>query len=82
MSIHYRFKSNVSFDTIKVEGRTMRLLDLKYAIVEKNKLDQGMDFDLVVTNADTNEKYMEDKFHVPRNTRVIIKRAPAGPAGA
>ena len=59
----------------------MRLLDLKYAIVEKNKLDQGMDFDLVVTNADTNEKYLEDKFHVPRNTRVIIKRAPAGPAG-
>ena len=23
----------------------------------------------------------EDKFHVPRNTRIIIKRAPAGPAG-
>ena len=59
----------------------MRLLDLKYAIVEKNKLDQGMDFDLIVTNADTNERYFEDKFHVPRNTRVIIKRAPAGPAG-
>ena len=54
----------------------MRLLDLKYAIVEKNKLDQGMDFDLVVTNADTNEKYLEDKFHVPRNTRVILSSVP------
>ena len=81
MSIHYRFKSNIDFTTIPCEGRTLRLLDLKYAIVEMNKLDKGMDFDLIVTNADTNETYRDDKFHVPRNTRVIVKRAPAGPNG-
>ena len=81
MSIHYRFKSNIDFTTIPVPGRTMRLLDLKYAIVEINKLEKGMDFDLIVTNADTNEIYRDDKFHVPRNTRVVVKRAPAGPNG-
>ena len=40
MSIHYRFKSNIDFTTIPVPGRTMRLLDLKYAIVEINKLEK------------------------------------------
>lgn len=59
----------------------MKLLDLKIAIVEQNSLDKGLDFDLIVTNADTEEAFADDKFHVPKNTRVIVRRAPAAPTG-
>ena len=81
MSIHYRFKSSRTFSRVPVEGRSMKLLDLKIAIVEQNSLDKGLDFDLIVTNADTEEAFADDKFHVPKNTRVIVRRAPAAPTG-
>ena len=62
MSIHYKFKSSVKYMTIPVKGRSMGCVDLKIAIVQANRLEKGMDFDLIVTNEDTEEEYNDDAF--------------------
>ena len=66
--------------TIPVKGRSMGCVDLKIAIVQANQLEKGMDFDLIVTNEDTEEEYNDDSF-VGKNTRVIVRRAPPKPGG-
>jgi hypothetical protein len=53
MSVHFKFKSSRSFDQINIVGNVIKVYDLKVAIVEKKKLTKGLDFDLILTNADT-----------------------------
>lgn len=55
----------------------IKLLELKRAIVEKRGLMRGMDFDLEVSNAQTNEQYTDDDMMIPKNTAVVVRRVPA-----
>mmetsp|Transcript_5112 Transcript_5112/g.7337 ORF Transcript_5112/g.7337 Transcript_5112/m.7337 type:complete len:248 (+) Transcript_5112:1-744(+) len=60
-----------------------RLFDIKRAIVRAKKLDKGgslgggLEFDLSVKNASTNEVYSDESMLLPRGTRVIVQRLPA-----
>lgn len=53
MSIHFKFKSAKEYDTVSFPGTAIRLIDLKKAIVDKKKLTKGLDFDLVIADAQT-----------------------------
>lgn len=55
MSVHYKFKSSLEYDTITFDGLHISLKDLKAAIVQQKKIGKGTDFDLQVTNAQTKE---------------------------
>jgi len=55
MSIYYKFKSSKDFDTLNIEGPHIALGKLKQQIITQKKLGKSGDFDLVVTNAQTNE---------------------------
>jgi DWNN domain len=55
MSVQFKFKSARDYDAIPFDGMSIRLLDLKRAIAEKRGLQKGLDFDLVITNAQTSE---------------------------
>jgi E3 ubiquitin-protein ligase RBBP6 len=55
MSIHYKFKSAIDYDTITFDGLHISVSDLKKAIVHQKKLGKATDFDLMITNAQTNE---------------------------
>lgn len=55
MSIHYKFKSALDYDTITFDGLHISVSDLKKAIVFQKKLGKATDFDLRITNAQTNE---------------------------
>ena len=55
MSIHYKFKSAIDYDTITFDGLHISVADLKKAIVHQKKLGKATDFDLLITNAQTNE---------------------------
>jgi len=61
--------------------RYRRLFDIKRAIVKAKKLDKatvgGLEFDLRITNAATEEVYSDDSLLLPRGTRVIVQRLPA-----
>ena len=55
MSIHYKFKSAIDYDTITFDGLHISVSDLKKSIVHQKRLGKATDFDLMITNAQTNE---------------------------
>lgn len=55
MSVHYKFKSSLEFDTISFDGLHISVDDLKKAIIHQKRLGKTQDFDLQITNAQTKE---------------------------
>lgn len=55
MSVHYKFKSALDFDTISFDGLHISVDDLKKAIIHQKRLGKTQDFDLQITNAQTKE---------------------------
>lgn len=55
MSVHYKFKSAVEYDTLPVDGVHISLGDLKEAIIQQKRLGRGQPYDLQITNAETKE---------------------------
>lgn len=53
--IHFKSVVNTNFDKITFDGVSLPLAQLKKLISEKNKYTKQVDFDLEITNADTNE---------------------------
>eukprot|EP01137_Pigoraptor_chileana_P033499 Opistho-2@24461 len=76
-SVYYKFKSSKDYDSVTFDGPGITLRELKCAIVAQKKLSKAVDFDLEVTNAQTEEEYKEDSCTIPKNTSVVVKRVPA-----
>uniref|UniRef100_W8BWN2 E3 ubiquitin-protein ligase RBBP6 n=2 Tax=Ceratitis capitata TaxID=7213 RepID=W8BWN2_CERCA len=76
MSVHYKFKSALDFDTVTFDGLNISVGDLKKAIVHQKRLGKVTDFDLQITNAQTKEEYQDDSALIPKNTSLIIARIP------
>lgn len=55
MSVHYKFKTSLDYDTISFDGLHISVADLKKEIIQKKKLGKTQDFDLQITNAQTKE---------------------------
>ena len=62
---------------IHFTGHQIRLLDLQRLIMEKKQLKQGMDFDLIIMEADNTDKiFSGDDTYIPKNSSVVVKRVP------
>ena len=59
MAVYYKFKSAKDFDSIPIDGHFITVGNLKEKIFEYKQLGRGTDFDLVVTNAQTNEGWFD-----------------------
>ncbi|GMJ00413.1 hypothetical protein like AT5G47430 [Hibiscus trionum] len=79
MAVYYKFKSAKDFDSIAMDGPFISVGTLKEKIFESKHLGRGTDFDLVVTNAQTNEEYLDEAMLIPKNTSVLIQRVPGKP---
>lgn len=55
MSVHYKFKSALKYDTITFDGLHISVKDLKRDILQQKQIGKTGDFDLQITNAQTNE---------------------------
>lgn len=57
MAVYYRFKSAKNYDSIAVDGPFISVATLKQKVFEAKYVggERGTDFDLVITNAQTNE---------------------------
>lgn len=55
MSVHYRFKSALEYDTITFDALHISVKDLKNAIIQQKRIGKSTDFDLRITNAQTEE---------------------------
>ncbi|KAI9110999.1 hypothetical protein K1719_017874 [Acacia pycnantha] len=79
MAVYYKFKSAKDYDSIPMDGPFISVATLKDKIFESKHLGKGTDFDLVVTNAQTNEEYLDEAMLIPKNTSVLIRRVPGRP---
>ena len=76
MSIHYKFKSTTTSDTVKFDGLHISVSELKSAICQQKKLGKGKDSELQIRDADTLELYADDGALIPKNTSLIVQRVP------
>ena len=81
-TILFKFRSSTNYESLPMPGSMARLFDIKRAIVKAKRLDKagasgGLEFDLKITNAATDETYTDDNALLPRGTRVIVQRLPA-----
>lgn len=61
MSVYFKFKSAKEFNSLPIEGQFISIGNLKERIFESKHLGRGNDFDLVVSNAQTNEgRFIEE----------------------
>lgn len=76
MSIHYKFKSSLEFDTVTFDGLHISVKDLKKEILQQKKIGKSTDFDLQITNAQTKEVYTDENELISKNTSLIVARVP------
>lgn len=55
MSVFYKFKSSLVPDTIQFDDLHISLQDFKKAVINQKQFGKNTNFDLQVTNAETNE---------------------------
>uniref|UniRef100_A0ACD5YLI1 Uncharacterized protein n=1 Tax=Avena sativa TaxID=4498 RepID=A0ACD5YLI1_AVESA len=79
MAVYYKFKSARDYDSIPIEGQFISVMNLKEMIFESKHLGRGTDFDLMISNAQTDEEYADESTMIPKNTSVLIRRIPGRP---
>ncbi|MED6149540.1 hypothetical protein PIB30_063508 [Stylosanthes scabra] len=79
MAVYYKFKSAKDYHSIPMDAPFISVGTLKEKIFESKHLGRGTDFDLVVSNAQTNEEYLDEAMLIPKNTSVLIRRVPGQP---
>lgn len=72
--IHFKSVFNKNYDNITFDGPSLSVIELKKLIVAKTKFTKQLDFDLEITNADTNEVYRNESEMIMKNSRVHVKR--------
>ncbi|KAM7257429.1 hypothetical protein ACFE04_013170 [Oxalis oulophora] len=76
MEIHYKYKSAKDYDSVPMDGHFMSVGVLKEKIFESKQYGRGKDFDIIVSNAQTEEEYLDEEMLIPKGTRVLIRRVP------
>ncbi|CAN6439748.1 unnamed protein product [Victoria cruziana] len=79
MAIYFKFKSARDYDSIPIDGHFISIGNLKEKIFESKHLGRGTDFDLVVSNPNTEEEYLDEAMLLPKNTSVLVRRVPGRP---
>ncbi|THU62087.1 hypothetical protein C4D60_Mb01t01460 [Musa balbisiana] len=79
MAVYYKFKSAKDYDSIPIEGQFISVANLKERIFETKLFGKGTDFDLMISNAQNNEEYVDEGAMIPKNTSVLIRRVPGRP---
>ena len=77
--IHYKFKSAKNTDTITFDANSLSVYDLKREIMHSKRLarpHQLIDFDLIISDAQTGEVYADEMSMITRNASVIVRRVP------
>jgi E3 ubiquitin-protein ligase RBBP6 len=76
MSVRYKFKNDLAYTTLNTDGFHISVRDIKKAIVQAKKFGRITDFDLLVSESNTEEVFGNEDDLIPKNTTLIIARHP------
>ena len=76
MSVRFKFKNDLDFQPIPCDGYHISVRDLKRSIIRTKKFGKMTDFDLVVTNCQSQQVYTDDNELIAKNTTLVVQRAP------
>ncbi|XP_070021459.1 E3 ubiquitin ligase PARAQUAT TOLERANCE 3-like [Nicotiana sylvestris] len=79
MAVYFKYKSAKDYDSIPILDQFISVGNLKLKIFESKRFGRGKDFDLLITNAQTNEDHVDQDTLIPKNTSVLIRRVPGLP---
>ncbi|KAL1552309.1 RING-type E3 ubiquitin transferase [Salvia divinorum] len=78
MSIRFKFRSSVNFDTVEIGSRgSISVAELRAKIMRGKVSQQQQGFDLVFSDAASGLEYKFDS-QIPIGSSVIVKRVPGG----
>ncbi|XP_020256806.1 E3 ubiquitin ligase PQT3-like isoform X2 [Asparagus officinalis] len=79
MSIRFKFRSSVAFDSVDLDGRrSISLGELRAKIIAQKKLQLCKDFDLLISDAESGAAFENEGIQIKEGSSVVIKRVPAG----
>lgn len=76
MSVRFKFKNDLEQSTVPIDGFHISARDLKREIVRMKKFGRVTEFDLSVTNAQTQAVYEKDDDLIPKNSSLVVARHP------
>ncbi|CAN4080565.1 unnamed protein product [Withania somnifera] len=79
MAVYFKYKSARDYDLIPIVDQFISVGNMKLRIFESKRYGRGKDFDLVITNAQTNQDYVDHDTLIPRSTSVLVGRVPGLP---
>lgn len=74
--VFFRFKNAISQDQVLFDGSVIQIGDVKRLIAVKRGLGPEGAAELTLFDPNTNEEYNVDGKVIPRNSLVVVKRAP------
>lgn len=75
--IYYKLKNALQQQTINFDGSVIQIGDVKRLVAQKEGLGQEGAAELTLFDPNTNVEYSNDSKVIPRNSHVLVKRAPA-----
>ena len=87
--VHFKFKSQVDYDSVAFDGPVVTVGELKALIAERTGMGPASASELVLSDPRTGEEYRGGSALVPNAASVLVRRAPqavtalpSGPAAA
>ncbi|KAK8627304.1 hypothetical protein V6N13_134918 [Hibiscus sabdariffa] len=86
--VYYKFKSSKNFHILPINGRFISLYDFKAEIVASDRYcngnnngnDNDNDFDLLISDATTDQQFTNESSLISANSSLLIRRVPRLPS--
>lgn len=75
--IYFKFKSALKEDSVQFDGALISVGELKALIANKKGLGGDASSELLLSDARSKEEYRDDSKLLPKNSSVLVRRAPA-----
>ena len=73
--VHFKFKSQVDFDSVAFDGPVVTVGELKALIAERTGMGPASASELVLSDPRTGEEYRGGSALVPNAASVLVRRA-------
>ncbi|XP_022751608.1 E3 ubiquitin ligase PARAQUAT TOLERANCE 3-like [Durio zibethinus] len=79
VSVYYKFKSSKDFHSIPIDGPFISVSAFKDKIFASKRYGNGNDFDLLISDVQTDQQYNDGSILIAANSSLLIRRTPGIP---